>query len=55
MKWILYIGLLVVVGGFMLGLALAFLPNKALENIESKLKARHRSAGERPPSELPPT
>lgn len=46
MKWILYIGLIVVVGGFMLGLLLAFLPNKALENLETKWKERQR-----PPSE----
>ncbi len=42
MKWILYIGLLVVVGGFLIGLALAFLPNKVLENLESKIRARQR-------------
>lgn len=42
MKWILYIGLLVVVGGFMVGLALAFLPNKALENLETKWRTRQR-------------
>ena len=42
MKWILYIGLLVVVGGFMVGLAFAFLPNKVLENLEAKWKERQR-------------
>ena len=46
MKWFLYIGLILVVGGFMVGLAFAFMPNKTLENIESKIRKRQRSRPE---------